>query len=231
MKSNFSGLSAVFLLVVFVFPVTSCFGLPAGFVYVEEVIPNIKFELRYCTDNNFIGRPIDGYVRPRCILTKEAALALKKVQAELNRSGLGLKIYDAYRPQRAVYDFVRWARDINDTRMKGLYYPDVDKRELFDKGYISKNSAHSRGSTVDVTIVSLEGLSDDDEIDMGSKFDFFGPISWLNSKAITPTQRTHRLLLQVIMSKHGFRGYRKEWWHFTLRKEPYANTYFDFPVE
>lgn len=230
-KRVFPAVFGTSIWIVFVCATTSCFGLPHGFVYVEDVIPNIRIEIRYSTDNNFVGRPIDGYVKPRCILTKEAALALWKVQEELNRSGLGLKIYDAYRPQRAVDDFVRWGSNLNDTRMKDVYYPKVEKKDLFNKGYISKRSSHSRGSTVDLTIVSLRGSGGNGEIDMGSKFDFFSPKSWSNYTSIGPGQRAHRLLLQVSMNRYGFQGYEKEWWHFTLKKEPYPNTYFDFPVE
>ena len=137
---------------------TNSYCLPDGFVYVESVIPNIKTELRYFTGDNFIGRPVDGYLRPRCILTKEAAAALKKAQEELNTFGLGVKIYDAYRPQQAVDHFVRWAKDFRDMKMKDSYYPNVEKRNLFHVGYIAKKSSHSRGSTVDLTIISVQRI-------------------------------------------------------------------------
>jgi len=206
-------------------------GLPQGFVYVEEVIPGIEIELRYFTDNNFIGRKVDGYLRPRCILTKQAARALKKVQEELNQSGLGLKIYDAYRPQRAVDHFIRWSKDLNATKMKSVHYPDVKKENLFKDGYIAARSSHSRGSAVDVTIVSIAGPQAGAEIDMGTDFDFFGPKSWLDNRSVSPSQRAHRLLLHTVMRKHGFKSYPKEWWHFSLMNEPYPRTYFDFPVQ
>jgi len=206
-------------------------GLPEGFVYVEEGIPNIRVELRYLTGENFIGRPVDGYIKSRCILTREAAQALKKVQEELNRFGLGLKIYDAYRPQRAVSHFVRWAQDLDDAKMKSVYYPNVAKNELFQKDYIAERSSHSRGSTVDVTIVSIEEPEKEGELDMGTAFDLFDPKSWPDNPSMSSDQRAHRLLLRTLMKKHGFQPYSKEWWHFTLNKEPYPDTYFDFPVQ
>ncbi len=210
---------------------TNSHCLPDGFVYVETVIPNIKTELRYATSDNFIGRPVDGYLKPRCILTKEAAAALKKVQEELNSFGLGLKIYDAYRPQRAVEHFVRWSEDLRDTKMKYSYYPNVKKKNLFRDGYIAKKSSHSRGSTVDLTIVSMKGSEANAEIDMGTGFDLFDTRSWPDDPSISASQRAHRLLLHLIMKKHGFEPYPKEWWHFTLENDPLPDTYFDFPVE
>jgi zinc D-Ala-D-Ala dipeptidase len=206
-------------------------GLPEGFVYVEQVIPNIRVDLRYLTNNNFIGRPVDGYIKSRCILSREAAHALKKVQEELNGFGLGLKIYDAYRPQRAVSHFVRWAKDLEDVKMKSAYYPHVKKAELFRDGYIAERSGHSRGSAVDVTIVSIKESEGDRELDMGTGFDLFDPKSWPDNPSMSPDQRAHRLLLRTLMTRHGFLPYSKEWWHFTLEKEPYPTAYFDFPVE
>lgn len=206
-------------------------SLPEGFVYVEETIPNVKVELRYCSDNNFLGRRVEGYVAPTCILTKEATEALKKVQADLNRFGLGLKIYDAYRPQRAVDDFVRWGKDLNDTKMKRDFYPNVRKEDLFKEGYIAEKSGHSRGSTVDLTITSMDGQTSGPDFDMGSCFDFFGPESWPDCPSMSPSQRGNRLLLRSLMERHGFEPYSKEWWHFTLKNEPFPNSYFDFPVQ
>lgn len=206
-------------------------SLPSGFVYVDDVIPGIELEMRYYSSHNFVGRRVDGYLQPKCILTVAAAESLKGVQQELESFGLGLKIYDAYRPQRSVDDFVRWAKDLKDTRMKQEFYPDVDKKDLFKEKYIAAKSSHSRGSTVDLTIVSLTGATIGKGLDMGSGFDLFGPRSWPTSLSVTPAARAHRMLLQVLMKKHGFEPYPQEWWHFTLKNEPFPETYFDFPIQ
>jgi len=202
--------------------------LPPGFVYAKEVIPKLRTDLRYYSSNNFIGEPVNGYIKPKCILTKEAAEALKKVQEEFERLGFGLLIFDAYRPQTAVNQFVKWSKDSTDTKMKKQFYPNVNKRDLFNEGYISSKSGHSRGSTVDVTIVSLRTGH---ILDLGGPYDLFDKKSWIDYKNITKNQRAIRLMLQRRMVKHGFKPYEKEWWHFTLAKEPYPNKYFDFPVE
>jgi D-alanyl-D-alanine dipeptidase len=206
-------------------------SLPDGFVYCEAVVPGIASEMRYATAHNFVGAPIAGYLKPRCILTRQAALALKSVQEELQPFGLGLKVFDAYRPQRAVDNFVRWAKDLHDTRMKGEFYPGVAKENLFAEDYIAARSGHSRGSTVDLTIVAVGGAAGGQDLDMGTGFDFFGPESWPAHAALAPQQRANRLLLQVLMKRAGFRPYAKEWWHFTLKDEPFPDTYFDFPVQ
>ncbi len=203
--------------------------LPGGFVYVEEYIPSLQIELRYTSKNNFMGRPVRGYEARKCILSREAALALKKVQEDLAKQKLGLKIYDAYRPQRAVNHFVEWARDLNDTVMKSSYYPNVPKSQLFEKGYIAARSSHSRGSTVDATLVYLE---DGSEVDMGTPYDYFSPVSWpTHTASITETQYHNRMILQKAMQANGFLHLPTEWWHFTLDEEPYPDTYFDFVVE
>ncbi|MCK4562703.1 MAG: M15 family metallopeptidase [Flavobacteriaceae bacterium] len=191
-------------------------------------MPNLRSDLRYYGSHNFIGKPIDGYNAPKCLLTKEAAFALKKVQDELEKIGFGLLIYDAYRPQRAVDHFVRWAQDENDTAMKVEFYPNIDKKDIFSRGYISAKSGHSRGSTVDLTIVSLKTRH---ILNMGSPYDLFDEVSSTEDKSITKNQRSLRMLLKRRMEKQGFKSYPKEWWHFTLEKEPYPDTYFDFPVE
>lgn len=201
------------------------------FVTCEAMIPDIRMELRYAGSRNFVGERIDGYRRPLCLLTRQAALALAAVQEELLPLGLGLKIFDAYRPQRAVDHFVRWAADPHDVRMKAEFYPGVDKRDLFRDDYISARSGHSRGSTVDLTIVSLAGETAGKELEMGTGFDFFGPESWIAYPALTERQRSNRMLLQSVMKRHGFRPYAREWWHFTLEHEPFPDSYFDFPVE
>lgn len=201
--------------------------LPTGFVYLNEVIPDIQLDIRYYTTNNFIGTQIDGYNAPKCIISKPSALALKNVQSELKEYGLCLKILDAYRPQQAVDHFVRWAQDYADTLNKGDYYPNVPKDELIPE-YIASKSGHSRGSTVDLTIVSCV---DSTPLDMGGTFDFFGNLSHVKYPHITHTQRSNRMLLQTLMIKHGFKPYSAEWWHFTLKDEPFPKTYFNFPVE
>ncbi len=202
--------------------------IPKSFSYVKEKIPTIELEIRYASTNNFVGKIIEGYIAPRAILTTKATLALAKVQKELEDFGLGLKIFDAYRPQRSVDHFVRWGRDLADRKMKLAYYPNVEKRNLFKEGYIAKRSGHSRGSTVDLTIIDLETK---EELNMGSSFDFFGQKSWVHYGNITPQQRANRMLLNQVMKKYGFRAYAQEWWHFTLEDEPYKKKYFDFKVE
>ena len=209
-------------------------SLPQGFVRADTVIPNLVLEMRYYGNNNFIGETIDGYTADVCIIHQNAAKALAQVQAQLSPFGLGIKIFDAYRPQMAVDHFVRWARDTADTRMKAQFYPDVDKRDLFKEGYIASKSGHSRGSTVDLTLISLDTpsnpTSSHQELPMGSEFDFFGPVSWPLSQRVTPQQRANRMLLRTLMVKNGFKPYDQEWWHFTLANEPFPDTYFNFPV-
>lgn len=202
--------------------------MPDGFVYVKDLIPNLRTDLRYYSSNNFVGEPIDGYKKPKCILTKEAAIALKKVQEEFEKLGFGLMIFDAYRPQRAVNHFISWSKDSTDIKMKEEFYPNIDKKDLFKEGYIAEKSGHSRGSTVDLTIVSLKTGH---ILDLGGPYDFFDKRSWTEYTNITKNQRAIRLMLKRRMEKHGFVSYEKEWWHFTLKNEPYPDTYFDFPVE
>ncbi len=203
--------------------------VPAGFVDLAEAVPGIEVELRYNTNDNFVGTNIDGYESSRCYITAEAAEALRDVQAELRPFGLGLKVFDAYRPQRAVDHFVRWAEDLDDTTMKARYYPGVEKENLFRDGYIAARSGHSRGSTVDLTLVSTVA-NPPAELDMGTPWDYFGPESWPSNMELSAAQRANRMLLQSLMIKHGFRPLAEEWWHFTLVDEPFPDTYFDFPV-
>lgn len=198
------------------------------FVYLDEEIPNIIVDARYFTQDNFVGMQVDGYKQARVLLTKRAATALKKVQSELNKEGLGLKVFDGYRPQKAVNHFVRWAKVPGDTLTKSKYYPKVDKRNVFKLGYVASRSGHSRGSTVDLTVVDLETGQ---ELDMGSGWDFFGEISWHASDEVSPEQKANRQKLKAIMAKYGFKAYSKEWWHYTLRNEPFPDRYFDFDVE
>lgn len=201
--------------------------MPAGFVDVQQQIPSIRVELAYAGHHNFVGRPIDGYLANKAILSTEATKALKKVQRELAQQGLGLKIFDAYRPKKAVRHFYRWSQNPRDQKTKKTYYPDIDKPQLFRQGYIARKSSHSRGSTLDLTLVRLDSGK---MLDMGTIFDFFGTRSWYQSKQVSPRQKANRRLLRQTMMKHGFEPYPQEWWHFTLAKEPWPDRYFDFDV-
>ena len=203
------------------------YARPANFVRLSDAIPGIVLDVRYYGDDNFVGAPVDGYEASAALLTQLAAAALRQVQASLRARGFALKVFDAYRPQAAVDHFVRWAADPADDYTKAEYYPDVPKSELFARGYIAEASGHSRGSTVDLTIVQL---SNGAELDMGTPFDFFGPESAVDYDNLTDTQRTNRRLLADAMQAHGFEPYPEEWWHYTLADEPYPETYFDFPV-
>lgn len=203
-------------------------GMPNSIRSIGEMIPAAQIDVRYYSEDNFVGSRIDGYNAEKLFITEEAGLALARVQERLAAFGLGLKIFDAYRPQRAVDHFVRWAEDLSDTRMKQQYYPEVSKSVLFEQGYIAARSGHSRGSTVALTLVVL---ADGSELDMGSGWDFFDPISWPSSTAVSPQQRANRMLLRTLMVDEGFIPLAEEWWHFTLEDEPYADSYFDFPVQ
>lgn len=202
--------------------------LPKGFSFVKDIDPTIKRELRYCGHNNFLGVPVDGYEEDILITSTLTAKALKKVQDTLRKKGLSLKVFDAYRPQTAVNHFVRWAKKANDTLTKSEFYPKLKKRNLFKLGYIASKSGHSRGSSVDVTIVDIKT---EKELDMGSPYDFFGIASHVSYNKLTKKQKANRKLLQKVMANNGFRPYANEWWHFTLRNEPFPNTYFDFPIK
>ena len=199
----------------------------SGFVLLSEAVPDAILEIRYYSTYNFVGARIDGYESPVAMLTKEAARALRKVSDELIKKGYRLKIYDAYRPQMAVNHFERWAKDIEDTRMKKYFYPELDKSVLFKQGYIAHRSGHSRGSTVDLTLFDMNTGKD---ADMGGTFDYFGKISHPSCKTITKAQYNNRMLLREVMMKHGFKPISTEWWHFTLKNEPYPSTYFEFPI-
>lgn len=216
------------LLLLFAFSSQESKELPKGFVYAKNIIPDLDVELRYFSTNNFVGDTIDGYKSNKLIITNETAQALKKVQHDLHQKNLCLKVYDGYRPQRAVNHFMLWAKDLNDTINKQQFYPDVEKRYLFREEYIATRSGHSRGSTLDLTII--DGITSE-PLDMGSPYDFFGKESWVNYDDLTETQKANRQLLQEVMLKHNFRNYAKEWWHFTLRWESFPDTYFDFEIE
>jgi zinc D-Ala-D-Ala dipeptidase len=198
-----------------------------AFVDAAEVVEGLVVDMRYFGTNNFVGAAIEGYEASRCLLTAQAANALAAVQRDLSTRGLGLKVYDCYRPRRAVAHFVRWARDTGDVRRKREFYPDVDKRTLFALGYLSSRSSHARGSTVDLTLVSRR---DGAEIDMGSPFDFFGARSHRHAAGVGANQSSNRQFLAGAMARRGFRASSKEWWHFTLANEPFPAESFDFPV-
>ena len=222
---------------------------PDGFVRVAEAVPDAILEIRYYSTYNFVGDRIDGYERPTALLTVEAAKALKAVSDDVKKQGYRLKIFDAYRPQRAVAHFMRWAKDVDDTRMKPYFYPNLDKSVLFAQGYIAEKSGHSRGSTVDLTLFDM---ALEKEVDMGGTFDWFGEEShpdWCGDPAarlytgeyagdakpkngkINEAQFRNRMLLREAMMRHGFKPLDEEWWHFTLADEPWPDTYFDYPVK
>jgi D-alanyl-D-alanine dipeptidase len=200
--------------------------LPDGFIPLSEMIHDIHVDLRYHSKDNFLGRPVEGYLSPVCILSLQAAEALSKVQLDLKKEGLKLKVFDAYRPQRAVDDFVQWAKNLSDTSMKKTYYPKISKALLFKQGYITSKSGHTRGSTVDLTLIDSAGK----ELEMGTPWDYFSPKSWPSSQAVPEQAQRNRALLRQIMQRHGFIPYEAEWWHFTLKNEPFPKTYFDFPI-
>ena len=200
---------------------------PSGFVVLADYVPHIVQEIRYYSTYNFIGERIDGYEEPCALLTKEAARALKAASNEMIVQGYRLKIFDAYRPVCAVKHFVLWGIEDQDVRMKPYFYPELQKQELFEKGYIAKQSSHSRGSTVDLTLLDM---STGKELDMGSPFDLFSAASHPDYKGITEQQYENRMILQRAMVRSGFEPIDCEWWHFTLKDEPYPDTYFEFPV-
>jgi len=200
---------------------------PSGFVLLSDVIPHIVQEIRYFSTYNFIGDRIDGYEEPCALLTKEAARALKAVSNEMIVQGYRLKIFDAYRPACAVKHFVLWGLEDQDVRMKPYFYPDLEKQALFKEGYIAARSGHSRGSTVDLTLLDMQTGR---EVDMGSPFDLFSEVSHPDYRGITDEQYANRMMLQHVMVRCGFRPLDCEWWHFTLENEPYPDTYFEFPV-
>ena len=224
--------------------------MPKGFVYLRDADPTILQDMRYGTANNFVGKTIPGYEAPECVLVKEAAEALKAVQAELREKRLTLKVYDCYRPARAVKALVGWAKLPDDPKAKSTYYPELEKSALL-LDYIATVSSHSRGATVDLTMVPLDASSGpttpaagaampctaslgertpDSSIDMGTNFDCFDVKAHTHVSGLTPDQRQNREMLVEAMRRHGFKNYAKEWWHYTLEGEPYPTTIFDFPI-
>lgn len=239
------------LLTVSIFCCVSAHALANGFVYLKDIDPSIKQDMRYAGFHNMIGRPLNGYFKQTCILSSETASKLRIVQTQLRAKGLGLKVYDCYRPLSAVQDLLAWSKDKSQT-MKQEFYPEVNKRDLFALEYIALRSGHSRGSTVDLTIVPLPAPIEptykahqklvscaatrqlrfrDNSIEMGGGYDCFDEISHFNSAKVNPTAAKNRQLLRSIMLANGFEPYTKEWWHFTLKFEPYPHSYFNFPVQ
>lgn len=227
-------------------------SLPAGFVYLKDVDPSIQQDIRYYGYHNFLGRPVKGYNAAECILTQQAANALKKVQTELRKSNLSLKVFDCFRPQMAVDDFIAWSQQINQQQMKAEFYPRVDKRDFFKLGYVAAKSGHTRGSTVDLTIVPIPTLQQadyhrgqsltvcyapyhvrffDSSIDMGTGFDCMDELAHPMNKNINFVAYHNRMLLRNIMQKYGFNPLAEEWWHFTLKDEPFENKYFNFAID
>ncbi len=209
------------------------------FVMLTDAVPDAILEIRYFGTYNFVGKRIDGYEQPTALLTRQAADSLRAVSDDVMRLGYRLKIYDAYRPQKAVDHFVRWATAVEDTLMKRYFYPNLDKSVLFEQDYIAEKSGHTRGSTVDLTLFDM---ATEKELDMGGTFDWFGHEShpdfggnpetgvYMPNDSITAEQFAHRMILRNAMLRHGFKALDSEWWHFTLKNEPFPDTYFTFPV-
>ncbi|MCD6045682.1 MAG: D-alanyl-D-alanine dipeptidase [Gammaproteobacteria bacterium] len=224
---------------------------PTDFVNAQQVIPQLQTDIRYASEHNFVGRKIKGYEEPVCVLTQQAANALKTVETQLLARGLTLKAYDCYRPHTAVNDFIQWASEANNVAMRAEFYPTINKAELFKKGYIAYQSGHSRGSSIDLTIVPVNSQIpaynptakraactatqqerfSDNSLDFGTGYDCFSPMSHPDYPYLPAEARKNRALLRALMRQAGFKPLYTEWWHFTLINEPYPNTYFDFPVE
>ncbi len=212
----------------------------SGFVTLTDVVPDVILEIRYFGTYNFVGTRIDGYEQPVALLTRQAADSLRAVSDDVMEQGYRLKIYDAYRPQQAVDHFVRWAADMDATEMKSYFYPSLSKKVLFPQQYICAKSGHTRGSTLDLTLFDMQT---EKEVDMGGTFDWFGPEShpdfggnpetgvYKPNPHLTAEQFTNRMILRRAMMRHGFKPMPTEWWHFTLKDEPYPDTYFNFPVK
>lgn len=231
---------------------TTTIALPEGFVYLNAVDPSIQQEIRYASDHNFVGHSLAGYKTATCILTQQTAQQLQIIQTQLNKKGLSLKVYDCYRPTRAVEAFYQWSQRPNEQQMKAEFYPRVDKSRLFDLGYIARQSGHSRGSTVDLTIIKQNAAASapykkgqslsacyapynvryrDNSIDMGTGYDCLDSTANISYRGLSKTALDHRQLLHDVMLKNGFESYSKEWWHFTLKNEPYPRSSFNFTLE
>lgn len=239
--------------------VTACLSLcqearDKGFVYLHEIDPTIRTSLRYYSDQNFMAKSVDGYKKSVVIMTQQAAEALKKAQEEFIADGYCLVVYDAYRPQDGVNHFIKWSEDVGDQKRKSQYYPRINKADVFELGYVAKRSGHSRGSTIDLTLIKVEDqlheiqekerklldgftitLLDDGTVDMGSSFDLVDEASHTQTNLVEEQFQKQRAYLKNVMAKHGFKNYSQEWWHFTLQDEPYSasqdSSYFNFPIE
>jgi D-alanyl-D-alanine dipeptidase len=197
------------------------------FVFVDEVVPGIRWDAKYATWDNFTGKPVDGYLANRIVGTIALCAALEKAREEAAALGLGLLLWDGYRPQRAVDHFVRWSRQPEDGRTKSRHYPNIDRAEMFARGYVAARSGHSRGSTVDLTLYHLDT---GELVPMGGDHDLMDRVSHHTAEGIAPVEARNRQRLRAIMTASGFNAYECEWWHYTLKDEPYPNTYFDFPI-
>jgi len=207
-------------------PAVSPVGTPV-LLNAAAIAPGLLVDMRYYGSENFTGRPVAGYEAPVCLLSPQAADALAAAALRAREMGFRLKVFDCYRPVRAVADFAAWARDPSDQARKADYYPAIDKSRLFELGYIAERSGHSRGSTVDLTLVDA---ATGEEVDMGTPYDLFDTRSWPEDVRVSQTAQGNRLRLQALMQAAGFRPLREEWWHFTLVGEPYPDTYLDVPV-
>lgn len=201
--------------------------LPPDFVNLQEAFPEIVFDLKYGTADNFTGRPVPGYEKPVPYAIAELAERLGMVQQDLRKSGLGLKVFDAYRPQRSVNSFIEWAKDPQDQLVKNEFYPEIDKATLFERGFIASRSKHSRGVAIDLTLIIWDTK---EEVDMGTPFDFFGELSAHGASGLTQQQTANRNQLKNVMIKYGFEPYSKEWWHYSVPTDQFENVYFDYPL-
>jgi len=202
-------------------------GLPEGFVYIDERIEDCILDAKYWGTDNFLGRPVAGYAQPLVVMSAEAAHACVQAAELLRRQGYIMKLFDAYRPQRAVDDFIAWVGDFSDQRRKRIHYPNVNKADMFELGYLARRSGHSRGSSVDLSLVDAATWQ---ELDMGSIFDFMDVRSHIITPGLTARQEQNRAILREAMTACGFETYSCEWWHFNLIAEPHPDTYFDFPI-
>ncbi|HEY5806928.1 MAG TPA: M15 family metallopeptidase [Povalibacter sp.] len=202
----------------------------AGMVSIQSLVADIRLDMRYAGDNNFVGKPVRGYEAAHCYLLKSVAEALQRVEMALRQQSMRLRIFDCYRPVRAVTNFVEWADDLSDQRTKPRYYPKLEKSELLGD-YIAPTSGHSRGATLDLTLMTCSGSGECTSLDMGTDFDFFDTLANTDSPDITPQQQANRQRLRAAMQKEGFRNYAMEWWHYTFQPEPSKDTSYDFVVK